>query len=82
MNFGFLRDLEGKNSSIYNKVVVAGASCDYQKCKLCAVAGAKGFWVEELRVRQVKIGRKSCFALYHVESRWVVHFEMQQAIQW
>ena len=46
MNFGFLRDLVGKNFSMYNKVVVAGA---------------KVFWVEELRVRQVKIGHKSCF---------------------
>ena len=46
--------------SLYNKVAVA--VCDHQKCKLRAVAGADGFWVAKLRVRQVKIGRKSCFA--------------------
>ena len=38
------------------------ASCDHQKSKLRAVAGAEGFWVAELRVRQLKIGSKSCFA--------------------
>ena len=26
------------------------------------VVGAEGFWVAELRVRQLKIGSKSCFA--------------------
>jgi len=35
------------------------ASCNHQKCKLHV--GGKGFWVAELRVRQVKIVRKSCF---------------------
>ena len=42
---------------------VAVASCDHQKSKLRAVAGAEGFWVVELRVRQLKIGSKSCFGL-------------------
>ena len=37
-------------------------SCDHQNSKLRAVAGAEGFWVAELRVRQRKIGSKSCFA--------------------
>ena len=40
---------------------VALASCNHQNSKLCAVAGAEGFWVAELRVRQLKIGRKSCY---------------------
>ena len=35
------------------------ASCEHQKCKLRAVA--EGFWLAELRVRQLKIGSKSCF---------------------
>jgi hypothetical protein len=26
--------------------------------------GAEGFWVAELRVRQLKIGSKSCFGIY------------------
>ena len=33
-----------------------------KKSKLRAVAVSDGFWVAELRVRQVKIGHKSCFA--------------------
>ena len=34
-----------------------------KKASLRAVAGAKGFWVAELRVWKLKIvGRKSCFA--------------------
>ena len=41
--------------------MVALASCDHQKSKLRTVAGAEGFWVAELRVRQLKIGSKSCF---------------------
>jgi hypothetical protein len=48
----------------FNKGAVALASCDHQKCKMRAVAGAKGFWVAELRVRQLKIGSKSCFEIY------------------
>ena len=40
------------------------ASCDHQKSKLRAVAGAEGFWVAELRVRQLKIGSKSCFGKF------------------
>ena len=44
------------------KVAVALASCDHQKCKLRVVAGA------ELRVRQLKIGRKSCFGNF----LWIV----------
>ena len=39
------------------------ASSDHQKCKLRAVAGADGFLVAELRVRQLKIGCKSCFVV-------------------
>ena len=42
----------------------APASCDHQKSKLLAVAVAERFWVAELRVRQFKIGRKSCFGDY------------------
>ena len=45
----------------FNKVAGALASCDHQKSKLRAVAGAELCWVAELRVRQLKIGRKSCF---------------------
>ena len=45
----------------FNKVTIVVASCDHQKSKLRAVAGADGFWVAELRVRQLKIGSKSCF---------------------
>ena len=37
------------------------ASCNNQKSKLHAVAGAEGFWVAELRVWQLKKGTKSCF---------------------
>ena len=48
----------------FNKVAVALASCDHQKSKLRAVAGAERFWVAGLRVRQLKIGRKSCFGSY------------------
>ena len=43
----------------YDKVALA--SCDHQKSKLQAVAGAEGFCVAELWVRQLKIGGKSCF---------------------
>ena len=45
------------------KVAVALASCDLQKCKLCVVTGAEGFRFAELWVRQLKIDRKSCFAI-------------------
>ena len=37
------------------------ASCDHQKSKLRTVAGAEGFGVAGLWVRQLKIGSKSCF---------------------
>ena len=47
----------------FNKVAGALASCDHQKSKLRAVAGAELCWVAELRVRQLKIGSKSCFAI-------------------
>ena len=40
---------------------VAGANCDCQNRKLCAVAELEGFRVAKLRVRQLKIGRKSWF---------------------
>ena len=40
----------------YNKVAVATTK------KVCAVADAEGFWVAELQVQLLKIGRKSCFA--------------------
>ena len=43
------------------KAAFALASCDHQKSQLRAVAGVEGFWVAELRVWQLKIGRKSCF---------------------
>ena len=46
------------------KVAGAVASCDHQKSKLRVVAVADGFWVAVLQVRQVKIGRKSCFGIY------------------
>ena len=53
---------------IYNKVAVVVAlvlvSCDHQQCKLQVVAGAERFRVAKLRVRQLKIGRKSCFDTY------------------
>ena len=45
----------------FNKNAVAVASCDHQKSNLRAVAGVEGFWVAELRVRQLKIDSKSCF---------------------
>ena len=48
----------------YLKVAGAGASCDHQKSKLLGVLVEDSFWVVELRVWQVKIGRKSCFAFY------------------
>ena len=51
----------------FNKVAGALASCDHQKSKLRAVVGAEGFWVAELQVRQLKIGRKSCFDNYPSE---------------
>ena len=52
----------------FNKVALALvlASCDHQKYKLRAVAGVEGFWVAELRVRQLKLGRKSCFGNFLV----------------
>ena len=45
----------------FNKVAGALASCDHQKSKL--LAGAEGFSVAELQVRQLKIGRNSCFGM-------------------
>ena len=59
-NLPFSKKKLGPKSSAYNKVAGAGANCDHQNSKLCAVAGAEVFWVAELRVRQLKIGRKSC----------------------
>ena len=47
----------------FNKLAIALASCDHQKSKLRAVAGAEGFWVAELRVPQLKIGSKSYIVL-------------------
>ena len=32
------------------KVVVVVATCNHQKCKLCAIVGVEGCWVAELRV--------------------------------
>ena len=49
---------------MYDKIAGAGANCDHQNSKLRAVAGAEGFRVAELRVRQLKIGRKSCLGNY------------------
>ena len=45
------------------------ASCNHQKSKLRAVAGAEGFWFAELRVRQLKIGSKSCFGKYSTSKK-------------
>ena len=45
----------------FDKVAVALAICEHQKSKLRSDAGVEGFWVAELRVRQLKIGSKSCF---------------------
>ena len=56
--------IEQKLKLKFDKVAVALASCDGQKSKLHAVAGAERFWVAELRVRQLKIGSKSCFGKY------------------
>ena len=55
VNFSF------ETKCVYDKVAGAGANCDHQNRKLRAVAGAEGFRVAELRVRQLKIGCKSCF---------------------
>ena len=46
------------------KVADGVVSWDHQKSKLWVLAGADGFRVRELRVWQVKIGRKSCFVKY------------------
>ena len=53
-------NLSFETKCVYDKVAGAGANCDHQNSKLRAVAGAEGFRVAELRVRQLKIGRKSC----------------------
>ena len=58
VNFSF------ETKCVYDKVAGAGANCDYQNRKLRAVAGAEGFRIAELRVRQLKIGRKSCLGNY------------------
>ena len=50
VNFSF------ETKCVYDKVAGAGANCDHQIRKLRAVAGAKGFRVVELQVRQLKIG--------------------------
>ena len=42
-------NLSYETKFVYDKVAGAGANCE-------------GFRVAELRVRQLKIGRKSCFA--------------------
>ena len=57
-------NLSFETKCVYDKVAGVGANCDHQNCKLCAVAGAEGFRVAELRVWQLKIGRKSCFVIY------------------
>ena len=59
VNFSF------KTKCVYDKVAGASANCDHQNRKLRAVAGGEGFRVAELRVRQLKIGSKSCFAKYN-----------------
>ena len=56
-------NLSFETKCVYDKV--AGANCDHQNSKLRAVAGAEGFRVAELRVRQLKIGRKSCLVGYN-----------------
>ena len=55
--------------SVFSKIALAGASCDYQKCKLLAVAGVVGFWVAKLQVRQVKKGHKSYFGVILINQR-------------
>ena len=60
-------NLSFETKCVYDKVAGAGANCDHQNSKLRAVAGAEGFRVAKLRVRQLKIGRKSCFAKYHLD---------------
>ena len=55
--------------SVFSKIALAGASCDHQKSKLLAVAGAVGFWVTKLQVRQVKIGHKSYFGVFIINQR-------------
>ena len=59
-------EIKSFNMRYYKNLIklwsVAIASCDHQKSKLHTVASAEGFWVAELWVRQLKIGRKSCFA--------------------
>ena len=50
-------NLSFETKYVYDKVAGAGAggNCDHQNCKLRTVAGAEGFRVAELRVRQLKI---------------------------
>ena len=58
---------------MYVKVAGALTSCDHQKSKLRAVAGAEGLWVAELRVQQLKIGSKSCFGKYELYLAKLIH---------
>ena len=39
-----------------------------------ALAGAEGFWVAELQVRQLKIGSKSCFGTQLQNERFFYSF--------
>ena len=49
--------------------------CVHHNIKLRAVAGAEEFWVAELRVRQLKIGSKSCFGIYQqIDENWAMWF--------
>ena len=63
INYSWNYKLENEVLYVYNKLAVALGltSCDHQQCKLQVVAGAERFRVAELRVRQLKIGCKSCF---------------------
>ena len=54
--------IEKKLKLKFNKVAIVLVNCNHQKSNLRTVEGADGFWVAELRVRQLKTGRKSCFA--------------------
>ena len=62
-------NLSFETKCVYDKVAGAGANCDHQNSKLRAVAGAEGFRVAELRVRQLKIGRKSCLGKHNPISK-------------
>ena len=69
-----------KNMEAKFKDADAVANCEHHKWKLRQLAVAEGFLVAELRVWQVKIGRKSCFVNYIYRntkpSVFLIHFLM------